>query len=867
VAEKLTPLMEQYNRIKKEYPDKILFLRMGDFYEMFGDDARKAAPILGIALTSRAHGKNGDIPLAGVPYHAAEKYLTKLVEAGEKVVICEQTEDPKLARGLVKREVVEIITPGTVALEGALDTHSNNYLAAVCMDKDGVGFSYVDLTTGEFLIDEPDLLNLADRLMNLQPAEILLPDDNEEFQISVNKLNLKASVTLVEGWKFDRQFSHERLCEQFGVVSLDGFGFDGVTSGISAAGAIIGYLHETKMGALKHISRISRTSDSRCMFLDNATLTNLEIVHASDGTNSLYNHLNLTRTAMGGRLFRKWIMSPLVDKAKIMSRQEAVSELHAKRAERKTIASVLDRISDLERIAGRLGSLRASPRDLVNLKNSLRASLELHAETTQLKSELLSVFDVQPKSLDGIAQLIYKAIVDSPPGVISDGGVIRPGYDEKLDQMKEDIRTSKEWIASLQARERERTGIPVLKVGYNKVFGYYIEITKPHLSKVPPDYIRKQTLVSAERFVTPDLKEKEELVLKAEEKINGLELDLFEKLREKLSDSTALIQSAALFVAVIDVATSLANVAEKNRYVPPEINDSSILKIECGRHPVLENLLPSGSFVPNDTEIDAGKSQIQIITGPNMAGKSTYLRQVGLIVLMAQVGSFVPADATSIGVVDRIFTRVGAADKLTLGQSTFLVEMNETANILNNATSKSLILLDEVGRGTSTYDGLSIAWSVAEFLHETPDRTARTLFATHYHELTDLAKRFKRVRNFQVAVREWQDQIIFIRKIVPGGCDDSYGIEVARLAGVPGEVTDRAKTVLGLIEEGKFFSSNSKGKSDKDDKGLFAFKYGNSNKIRNKMYDRVKDLQPERMTPLEALNLLAELKRLTDDDA
>ena len=867
MAEKLTPLMEQYSRIKNEYPDKILFFRMGDFYEMFGDDARKAAPILGIALTSRAHGKNGDIPLAGVPYHAAEKYLTKLVEAGEKVVVCEQTEDPKLARGLVKREVVEIITPGTVALEGALDTDSNNYLAAVCIDKDGVGFSFVDLTTGEFLVDEPDMLNLADRLMNLQPAEILLSDDSDELQRSLNMLNLKTSVTLIEGWKFDRQFSQERLCEQFGVVSLDGFGLDGVTSGISAAGAIIGYLNETKMGALKHISGISRRSDSRCMFLDNATLTNLEIVRASDGTNSLYNHLNLTRTAMGGRLFRKWLMMPLVDRAKIMSRQEAVSESHAKREERKTIASVLDRISDLERIAGRLGSLRASPRDLVNLKDSLHACLDLHAETAQLTSELFSSFDIQPKSLDGIAQLIETAIVDSPPVVVSEGGVVKPGYDEKLDQMKEDIRTSKEWIASLQARERERTGIPVLKVGYNRVFGYYIEVTKPHLSKIPPDYIRKQTLVSAERFVTPDLKEKEELVLKAEEKINGLECDLFEKLREELSDSTVLIQSAALFVAVIDVVNSLANIAERNRYVPPEINDSSILKIEGGRHPVLENLLPSGSFVPNDTEIDAARSQIQIITGPNMAGKSTYLRQVGLIALMAQVGSFVPADAASIGIVDRIFTRVGAADKLTLGQSTFLVEMNETANILNNATSKSLILLDEVGRGTSTYDGLSIAWSVAEFLHETPNRTARTLFATHYHELTDLAKRFKRVRNFQVAVKEWQDQIIFIRKIVPGGCDDSYGIEVARLAGVPGEVTDRAKTVLGLIEEGKFFSSNSKGELGKDDKGLFAFKYGNSNKIRNKVYDRVRDLQPERMTPLEALNLLAELKRLTDDDS
>ena len=732
--------MEQYYRIKKEYPGKILFFRMGDFFEMFGDDARKAAPILGIALTSRSHGKDGNIPLAGVPYHAAEKYLTKLIEAGEKVVICEQTEDPKLARGLVKREVIEVITPGTVALEGALKTNVNNYLAAVYRDDDGIGLSYIDLTTGEFVVDEPVGNRLSDCLVNLQPAEILLPDDNEDIQKLVNSPLLKSSLTFVEGWKFDRQFAVERLCEHFGTASLDGFGLEGVTTGISPAGAIIGYLNETKKCALKHIGKISRLADSRFMFLDNATLTNLEIVTASDGVNSLYNHLNLTRTPMGNRLFRKWLMAPLIDKERIMSRQKAVSELYDKKSERKSIAEILNRISDLERIAGRLGSLRASPRDLINLKNSLAACLDLHKETSLLSSELFSSLDIQPELLKKVVDLIETSIVDSPPAVITEGGIIRSGADQELDQMKQEISSSKEWIASLQQRERERTGIPILKVGYNKVFGYYIEVTRPHLSKVPDEYIRKQTLVSAERFITPDLKEKEELVLKAEEKINSLEQRLFEEFRSKLSDSTALIQSAALFTAIVDTITSMANAAEKHRYVKPEINDSTILKIEGGRHPVLENLLPSGSFVPNDTEIDAAKSQIQIITGPNMAGKSTYLRQVGLIALMAQIGSFIPADAASIGIVDRIFTRVGAADKLTLGQSTFLVEMNETANILNNATSRSLILLDEVGRGTSTYDGLSIAWSVAEYLHETHDRQARTLFATHYHELTELAK-------------------------------------------------------------------------------------------------------------------------------
>ncbi len=863
---KLTPLMEQYGRIKKKYPDKILFFRMGDFYEMFGDDARKAAPILGIALTSRAHGKDGDIPLAGVPYHAAEKYLTKLVEAGEKVVICEQTEDPKLARGLVKREVIEIITPGTVALEGALRTDANNYLVAVCQDENAVGLSYVDLSTGEFYVDEPDSFSIADRLLNLRPAEILLPDDSQRLSELVSKLGLEASITFIEGWKFDRQFSGDRLTEHFGVVSLDGFGLEGVTIGISAAGAVIGYLNEMKKSALKHIGKISRVTHGHSMFLDHATITNLEIVAASDGVNSLFSHLNMTRTPMGGRLFRKWLMSPLTDRARILQRQEAVTELYGLRAERKSIAEILGGISDLERLSGRLGSLRASPRDIVSLKTSLNACLHLSSETSRLKSPLFSSIDIQPDSLRGIADLIDKAVVDSPPNLTTEGGIIKPGYDEQLDHMKEEIRTSKEWIASLQMRERQRTGIPVLKVGYNKVFGYYIEITKPHLSKVPSDYVRKQTLVSAERFITPGLKEREELVLKAEEKINGVEQNLFDGLRSQLSDNTALIQSAALFVAIVDVVNSMAGAAEKNRYVAPEISDSAILRIEGGRHPVIENLLPSGSFVPNDTEIDAGRSQIQIITGPNMAGKSTYLRQVGLIVLLAQIGSYVPADRASVGLVDRIFTRVGAADKLTLGQSTFLVEMNETANILNNATSKSLILLDEVGRGTSTYDGLSIAWSVAEYLHETPGRQARTLFATHYHELTELAGRFKRVRNYQVAVKEWQDQIIFIRKIIPGGCDDSYGIEVARLAGVPDDVTHRAKVVLELIEDGKFFSADMDGESDEGDRGLFAFKYGDSSALRGSVYDKVKSLQPDRMTPLEALNVLAELKRLTDDD-
>jgi len=866
MGEKQTPLMEQYYRIKKEYPDKILFFRMGDFYEMFGEDARKAAPILGIALTSRAHGKGGEnVPLAGVPYHAAEKYLAKLIEAGQKVVVCEQTEDPKLARGLVKREVVEIITPGTVALDIALKNDSNNYLASVWIEDDTAGMGYADLSTGEFHVQDLRISELGDSLLNIQPAEILLPEDNETLQRLVNELNINAAVSYIEGWKFDRQLAVERLLEHFKVASLDGFGVEDMRAALVPAGVIVAYLAETKMGALKHIRKISRADEGDFMFLDNATLTNLEIVSASDGVNSLYHHMNMTRTAMGARLVRRWLVNPLRSEQRIKDRLDAVSELVGKRTERKNISEILSRIADLERIAGRLGALRASPRDLVNLKTSLDACDELKAEIDKLESSLLRSFDINPDSLKGISDLIEKAIVDLPPVSISEGGLIREGYSTELDEMKEAIRSSKDWIASLQNRERERTGIPVLKVGYNRVFGYYIEVTKPHLSKIPDDYVRKQTLVSAERFITPDLKEKEDLVLRAEEKINSLELRLFEELRERLSDEIPLIQYAALFVSVVDVITSFASLAEKNRWVRPEVNDSTVLEIEAGRHPVLEELLPPGSFVPNDTLVDAEKSQIHIITGPNMAGKSTYLRQVGLIVLMAQVGSFVPADAVSIGLVDRIFTRVGATDKLTRGQSTFLVEMNETANILNNTSARSLILLDEVGRGTSTYDGLSIAWSVAEYLHETEDRQARTLFATHYHELTSLAKRFKRVKNFQVAVREWQDEIIFIRKIVPGGCDDSYGIEVARLAGLPREVTDRAKSILGLLESGKFISANGNRKKV-DETSLFDHKYGNSNRTRDSIFNRIQKTEPNGMTPLQALNFLAELKKLADNE-
>lgn len=861
--EKLTPLMEQYFRIKKDYPDKILFFRMGDFYEMFGDDAEEAAPILQIALTSRAHGKANRLPLAGIPYHAMDKYLARLIEAGKKVVICEQTENPKLAKGLVKREVVEIVTPGTFTPAGD-NGHRPNYLATVVVNGDSCALSYMELSTGEFYVESLKSEDMIDRLRTISPSEVVLPESDDPLCSRIKLYLPQASLSRLEDWKFDYDTALQKLLDLFRVDNLEGFGISNGFQGISAAGAILYYLEENKLIELKHIRGLKIPRDDSRMFLDQATIENLELFSSASGK-SLYSILNRTRTAMGARFLARALQVPLQDLASLKIRQDNLQLLVDDRRLLEIIAEHLKLVSDLERIAGRLGRFRAGPRDLTALAVSLKSALNLieNADKLPVCETLLGDDDLHAGA--EIVGLIETALVDDPPTSITDGHLIRPGYDTALDDLKASISSSQKWIAGLQAVEKERTGIPSLKVGFNKVFGYYIEVSRSYVDKVPDEYVRKQTLVSAERYITDELKQKEELILSAEEKINSREETLFLELREKLSEWIGLLQKISDYLAEMDFYHALALSALSGNYIRPELNDSDRIEIRNGRHPVIEQILPSGKFVPNDTSVDTHRSQIHLITGPNMAGKSTYLRQVGQLVLMAQVGAYIPAESATIGLVDRIFTRVGATDKITLGQSTFLVEMNESANILNNCTEKSLILLDEIGRGTSTYDGLSIAWAVAEYLHETEGRQARTLFATHYHELTRLSERFKRIKNFQVAVKEWQDQIIFIRKIIPGGCDDSYGIFVARLAGVPQEVTERARVVLRQLEKGIFFGKADK-TEDQTPETLFDHKYGGQVETWQKVIEKLQKADPNQTTPLEALNLLVKLKQMLEDN-
>jgi DNA mismatch repair protein MutS len=862
MVEEITPLMKQYFRIKSQYPEEIVFFRMGDFYEMFGDDAKVASGILGIALTSRGQIKGEKIPLAGVPYHSADKYLSKLLKAGKKVVVCEQMEDPKLAKGIVDRDVVEVITPGTVTIDGVVDATQNNYLAGLSGEGEKLGLSLLDLTTGEFKLDQGSRSQILERLSVVHPTEILVPAGWSQDKISqLTSLLGQSTITTLEIWKFDFDFAYQVLIQQLGVKSLEGFGCQDMPLGISAAGAILAYLKQTKKPLLSHISKISPFIDGQTMFLDFNTIRNLELIsplRVGQKGGTLFDLLDRTKTAMGARLLRHWITNPLLKPDEVTARLDAVEELKADKDLSGALADAIKDISDLERLAGKLGYGKTTPRDLIWLKNSLKQTPEISRILQCASSRLLKSVGHALPDTGEVTDLIQNSIVDDPPLALTEGGIIKSGFSPELDGLKGEIKGSRLWIAGLQQKERDRTKIASLKVGFNKVFGYYIEVTKPHLSKVPPDYIRKQTMVNAERFVTPELKEKEEHILGAEEKIFELERDLFMDIRSRLAKRTGEIQKTAELVALVDVFLSLKQAAVRHNYVRPEVDSSGCISIRDGRHPVIENMLEPGSFVPNDTEMDPQSDQIHIITGPNMAGKSTYLRQVGLIVLLAQMGSFVPAKAARIGLVDRIFTRVGAADYLTLGQSTFLVEMMETANILNNATPKSLILLDEVGRGTSTFDGLSIAWSVAEHIHDSPKIGAKALFATHYHELTELARFLPRVKNYQVAVKQWEDEIVFLRKIVPGGCDDSYGIHVARLAGIPSPVLHRAKKILADLESGEASSVSPSTASASPPAGyqLNIFSPGDDAIARE-----LKVLNVDQLTPLEALNKLHELKK------
>ncbi len=858
--------MEQYLAIKAKHKDAILFFRMGDFYEMFYEDATIASEVLGITLTSRAHGKSADVPLAGFPYHALNTYLTKMIKAGHRVAICEQVEDPKKAKTIVKRDIVEIVTPGTTFSDEILQSKRNNFLVAISVDKNNFGLSGIDVSTGEYFVSEMPKEKMREQVQSLEPAEVIVPESQQQYITEQINHGSTFFLTVKEDWIFSRDYGYEKLTGHFKTASLKGFGCENLTVGITAAGAILHYVKENQRSDIEYITKISRRDNEDFLTVDPTTQKNLELLHSLNDRNdrtTLFSVLDQTKTAMGGRLLVNWMIHPMAISVPIKRRLDAVGEFVKDTDLREKTRDKLKSIGDLERMSSKIITGRANARDLNSLKETLKNVPDIKVTLSDLEDEYISHIRDELEDLSLLVNEIEQAIVDDPPLATSDGGLIRRGHNAELDHLREIVFSGKDWIAKLQTTERDRTGIPSLKVKYNKVFGYYIEITKPHLPKVPQDYIRKQTLVNAERFITPELKEYEEQILGAEEKIADLEYQLFDQVRQLVGHKIVEIQKNASLIAQLDCLSNFAQVAIENNYCKPDIYTNDELHIIDGRHPVVERLLPPGeSFIPNDVHLDNDKHQIHIITGPNMAGKSTYLRQVGLIVLMTQIGSFVPAKSAKIGLVDKIFTRVGASDNLAGGESTFLMEMNEAANILNNATIKSLILLDEIGRGTSTFDGLSIAWAVAEYLHNNHQVAAKTLFATHYHELTELELILPRVKNYNVAVKEWGDKIVFLRKIVEGGCDHSYGIQVAQLAGLPKTIIERAKEVLANLEAGEL-TPNALPK--------LALKHGQQQPIKqldffvqqeNILREEINNVDINNITPIEALNILSKLKKL-----
>ncbi|MFZ1948404.1 MAG: DNA mismatch repair protein MutS [bacterium] len=858
--------MSQYQSIKKDYPDAILLFRMGDFYETFYDDAVTAARVLGIALTSRSREGEKRVPLAGVPYHAVDTYVARLVTAGHKVAICDQVENPRDAKGLVKRRVVEVITPGTVTSALLLDEKENNYLIAVSGGEGRWGIARADLTTGEFTIAEIEASDPAGEIAKSAPREILYPRESLPEAVVVRLKQAVAGVALtpLDDWLFLEETASATVCEHFAVATLEGFGCRAVPLAVGAAGALVSYLRRTQKRLLPHMSRLVVERLAGYMEIDEASLANLEILgplHPEDKGASLLAVLDRTLTPMGGRQLRAWLRRPLVDAEAIRGRLEAVEEMVADDILRKDVRSTLRKIGDLERLVGRVCTERAGPRDLVAIKESLGCLPDLRRAVSGASSGVLTRASAGMPDLESVEKLISEAIKDEPPVVFRDGEVIKDGYDPRLDGLRAASREARAWILELQASERERTKIQSLKVGYNRVFGYYLEVSKANLRNVPQDYVRKQTLVGGERFVTEDLKRKEAEILRAEEDASQVEQAIFDELRRKVAGAATAIQDAARAVAEIDVVASFAEVARASDYVRPRISDERRIEIRGGRHPVVERFLGGDQFVPNDTLLDQA-SQIAVITGPNMAGKSTFIRQVALAVVMAQVGSFVPASEATIGIVDKVFTRIGATDRVARGQSTFLVEMVETANILNNATDRSLVLLDEVGRGTSTYDGLSIAWAVIEYLHSNGRTAPLTLFATHYHELTDLAGILPRVKNLNVQVKEYGDKIVFLRRIVEGGSDRSYGIQVARLAGLPDGVIQRAKEILANLEEDEYGAGNIPRLARGEHSPVSGDTQLTLWETEKELARRLREMDLNNLTPARALEEIAALRRI-----
>lgn len=872
----MTPMMKVYCETKEKYKDCILFYRLGDFYEMFFEDALIASKELEITLTGKDCGLKERAPMCGVPFHAVDGYLNKLVSKGYKVAICEQLEDPKQAKGLVKRDVIRVVTPGTNLDAQALDESRNNYLMCIVCMEDRYGLSVADISTGEYLVTELDgEKKLLDEINKFSPSEIIC---NHSFYVSGvdiedMKERLHISVFSLDSWYFDDALCARNLMEHFHVSSLSGLGLDAFSCGIIAAGALLQYLIETQKTSIANLTALTPYSISKYMVLDSSTRRNLELCETLREKNkrgSLLWVLDKTKTAMGARMLRRYLEQPLIEKEEIMQRLDAVEELKDNAITREELREYLNPVYDLERLISRISYQTANPRDLVAFKTSLSMLPHIKYIMKSLQSPLLVQLQEEMDELADLFALVDTAIVDEPPISIRDGGFIKEGYNEEVDRLRHAKTEGKSWLAKLEAEEREKTGIKTMKVKYNKVFGYYLEVTNSYKDMVPDYYTRKQTLTNAERYITPELKELEETILGSEDKLTALEYDLYVEVRGKIADEILRIQKTAHAIAGVDVFASLALVAERGNYVKPSINEKGVLDIKNGRHPVVEKMIPNDMFIANDTYLDNGKSRISIITGPNMAGKSTYMRQTALIVLMAQIGSFVPADAAKIGLVDRIFTRVGASDDLASGQSTFMVEMTEVANILRNATRNSLLILDEIGRGTSTFDGLSIAWAVVEYISNPKLLGAKTLFATHYHELTELEGKLPGVNNYCIAVKENGDDIVFLRKIIQGGADKSYGIQVAKLAGVPDMVIERAKELAEELTNADITvhvqGGDAEGQKARKAKTQ---KYDQVDMDQMSLFDTVSDsdvlkelqeLEVSTMTPLDALNTLYRLQ-------
>ena len=869
-----TPMMQHYLKTHEEYKDCILFYRLGDFYEMFFDDAKVVSKELELTLTGKSCGAEERAPMCGIPYHAAETYLTRLVKKGYKVAICEQVEDPKLAKGMVKREVTRVVTPGTTLNAQALDETKNNYIMCIAYIGDHYGISSADITTGDYYVTEVDSeRKLLDEVNKYQPTEIIC---NEAFYISgidIDDMKNRMGIVIysLDAWYFSDETAQMTLKDHFKVRDLEGLGLADYDSGVVAAGALLKYLYETQKTTLSNLVAIHPYTTGKFMIIDSSTRRNLELVETlreKQKRGSLLWVLDKTRTAMGARTLRSFVEQPLIERTEIEERYDAIDEFNTNAITREEIREYLNPVYDLERLITRVTYQTANPRDLIAFRNSIHMLPPIKTLMSDFQSPLLKRLYEQMDTLDELYELIERSIAEEPPLTLHDGGILKEGYNEEVDRLRKAKTDGKSWLADLEAKEREKTGIKNLKIKYNKVFGYYLEVTNSFKDLVPDYFTRKQTLANAERFITPELKELEDVILGAEDKLIVLEYELFREVRQKVADEVVRIQKTAKAVAQIDVFASLATVAEQNNYCRPKLNEKGLIDIKDGRHPVVERMIQNEMFVANDTYLDNGSNRVSIITGPNMAGKSTYMRQSALIVLMAQIGSFVPSKSAKIGIVDRIFTRVGASDDLASGQSTFMVEMSEVANILRNATSNSLLILDEIGRGTSTFDGLSIAWAVVEHISNPRLLGAKTLFATHYHELTELEGKLNSVNNYCIAVKEKGDDIVFLRKIVKGGADKSYGIQVAKLAGVPDNVIERAKEIVEELSNNDITeivqnisaeggSKRSKPKLDEVDLEQISLLDTMDN---DTILNELKELDLGQMTPIEAMNKLYELQ-------